>query len=705
MTDKLQKIISEYTKENYENFMSYLKDENTSSNELINSKNEILELAKKLYNINNTVEALNILIYYYNKCKDKEIRNFIFDFYYKPFITKYKETYEKNVNVFKQYKYLKNKNFLNFDELNLYFIPYQKELDINKTTFAVYNKSKDEFIPIYILKLLMPPGTDLSLKGKIILLNDVYDTDFIFNISDKTDDTNNFLKIFNLKTQLYLYYNSFIDFINYLQLFDWEIILKLNNVIFIYGRNDIQTFFIDSTLKLPDLHISSPNSEEKQIGDLFKWLYFQRNNKLLEYEKELTIYYKNLNPSDILKKIKNKTVKIAIISSAFTSALQYYSRDCFEALKNLNIEAKLIIEENNLTHDYIYWYKKNYCEFKPDIIIVCDYFRDKIIAPENSIFVSWIIDFLPHFFSNQEVSKLKDIDFILNLFYSDEELIKIGYNPQQMIDAPISINLNLYKKYTLTTNEIDNYSCDICIISNTGDIDLSLNGFCNIFNIENFKTDFKVLVDKIYNDMYNESKTYYDLKELNKSINDIFINKKCFLNNEVLQQISYNFKADVISTIHKLVNIIWLHENNYNINLWGRPWANHPILKKYSKGIAQNGETMSKILNASKISIGLNNVITLHPRALEALMSNSFYIGNNIPENFDCANVRKFLKENEEIVLFYNREDLYKKIDYYLQNESERKRIIKNSQRVIREKLTFETLMKNMLNKIQQRLS
>ena len=86
-------------------------------------------------------------------------------------------------------------------------------------------------------------------------------------------------------------------------------------------------------------------------------------------------------------------------------------------------------------------------------------------------------------------------------------------------------------------------------------------------------------------------------------------------------------------------------------------------------------------------------------------MSNCFYIGNNVPEEYDHTNIRKYLKENEEIVFFYNREDLYKKIDYYLQNENERKRIIKNAQRVICEKLTYKILMKNMLDKIQQRLS
>ncbi len=72
--------------------------------------------------------------------------------------------------------------------------------------------------------------------------------------------------------------------------------------------------------------------------------------------------------------------------------------------------------------------------------------------------------------------------------------------------------------------------------------------------------------------------------------------------------------------------------------------------------------------------------MSTHPRVFETILSGSFYIGMKIPEEYDAANITHFLKEGEDIVFAYGKDDLYKKIDYYLEHEDERKRIVENRQ-------------------------
>ena len=121
-------------------------------------------------------------------------------------------------------------------------------------------------------------------------------------------------------------------------------------------------------------------------------------------------------------------------------------------------------------------------------------------------------------------------------------------------------------------------------------------------------------------------------------------------------------------------------------------------------GPAENGKTLSKIYQASKIVIGNNITTTTAARAWETMLSGGFYMSNYVPEEEDISDIRKIVEIGKDMIMFYGKEDLIEKIKYYLEHEDERQIMIERGRKVALEKMTFDILMKRTLSEVAKRL-
>ena len=157
--------------------------------------------------------------------------------------------------------------------------------------------------------------------------------------------------------------------------------------------------------------------------------------------------------------------------------------------------------------------------------------------------------------------------------------------------------------------------------------------------------------------------------------------------------------------VYRQMLVQWMLDAGFtNIKLWGNGWAMEEKYKEYAIGPAQNGETLSKIYQASKIVIGNNIMTTAAARAWETMLSGGFYMSNYIPEENDDVDIRKILEVDKDVIMFYNREDLIQKLHYYLEHEEERQKMIERGRKAALEKMTYDILMKRVLKEIGERL-
>ena len=347
--------------------------------------------------------------------------------------------------------------------------------------------------------------------------------------------------------------------------------------------------------------------------------------------------------------------------------------------------------------------------FRPDIVFMIDHFRyEQKWLPDNVLFASWIQDPLPHVISRENTKLIGYKDFVLNLFFSWSTFKELGYPAEQVIDMPLLINDTLYKKYEISSQEYNDFHADVCIVSNSGYPQIGLDAIFTYLKDQGFEAVIVKALQEAYEDIYVrifEDTMPYGLSSVDDILMTHFKNNGLNYSEEQLQSFNSKFNYDVVHRIYRSVPAEWIiQEGIDNVKIWGKEWVHHTELKHYAQGPAKNGEPLSRILNCSKIMVGTNHSSSTHPRIFEATLSNCLYIGPRIPEAYDMGNIREFLKDGEEIILYDGKNDLIEKIRFYLDNDDERKKVIERGKRKILDTLTYKKGMERFVDEVEIKL-
>ena len=143
--------------------------------------------------------------------------------------------------------------------------------------------------------------------------------------------------------------------------------------------------------------------------------------------------------------------------------------------------------------------------------------------------------------------------------------------------------------------------------------------------------------------------------------------------------------------------IKFLKDNGVKIKLFGWGWDNYPEFKDIYGG-ALTSEEMIKVINKSKIYLcfSKNNYGLPHikGKVFEGGACKTFVLTEY------CDEYEHLFKVNKEIVMFEGKEDLLKKIRYYLTNEKEREKIAENDYNKIIRDYNLDTDLTQIFKKI-----
>lgn len=140
------------------------------------------------------------------------------------------------------------------------------------------------------------------------------------------------------------------------------------------------------------------------------------------------------------------------------------------------------------------------------------------------------------------------------------------------------------------------------------------------------------------------------------------------------------------------------------IKVWGRNWKRYPIFAPYDMGPAAHGEELSTIYQNSKISISDHGFFTLHERNFEIYASGGFpLIKGPVPEGeWDVQTdvITNYFLPDEEVVLFYERDDLLQKVAYYLEHSDAREMVAAQGRAIVRRQFTTVALAESVMKRV-----
>lgn len=530
-------------------------------------KYEILfEIGKMQFRNEYYQEAIINFIECINENNNKIAEQLIWECYYLPNKENYRNIYEYNRKSILKYEYFFGSGLREFLDLDFLLIWRDKD-------FIVYYYNS-KFIYGYLEK-----NIDDFNKGRVLFIHNNINIEFLIEIEKRVS------KMLSLESKipLYIYYEqqSLMEFL--MEFEEFEQLLLSRRIVFIIGNIMNLKFFSNYRATLPDYIIS----KDLSLKNIFIKIGQDRTRDYYNYKKEVDCYYSE-NKS-IKYNIKIKKPKILFITSRFTTALQYHTKNCFEAIKEMGLKARIVLEEEKDIDEFsILLYYQNLSEFKPDIIFILDHFRfEDSFIPDEIFFVTWIQDLLPNIFDETTPKKLHSNDLVLNHFITWNKIQELGYGKYcKMMDAPIPANEKIYKPYELTQKEREKYSADICFICHGANTEDFIKEFPNKFKepqIQNLVKQillvYKEYVKKTSMFLYTQDEF---IKYTQESFGDLGIGREIIID-YVAKEMFETFNQRLFRT----TVVDWLIEAGYtNLKLWGNGWLKDPKYSKYAMGTA-----------------------------------------------------------------------------------------------------------------------
>lgn len=668
---------------------------------------DVLYLAGILFfSMRNYEKALDVFVQCYShESQTEEIKTEILTnvlaAYYEPNAEEFKKRYERNVQNLTAYEFNFIKTFLPFDDLPFICIPR------NNHSYYIFDKRTKRFEGMLSVKSELEDYSNVA-KNECVLAVDVFDPKQLQSLHEQTYQ----YILHSLKVPIYVLWIDTDQIQIYLQVVDYEQILATKRfVIFPDYKSEpgFVTFFKDHQSLYPtklvgdERHKDEIESVLKEVAEVRYADYEKKLSQVRELASGYTQeYYRNLflNSGDDLR--------ILFITCRFTTFVQYSVRDCIAACRELGIKCDLLIEKSDVHRILPSSIVGKIGEFKPNIIFQVDHFKwEYDVLPDGIMYITWVQDPMPHIFSCDSARGVLWSDFILAMTKTFcNHLVKLGYPKEKILHQPMPVNPAVYYKRDLSDIEKERYEADITCISHVGDPEGRLAQFI---------MDHSGQIDdpRVKQDFARFLKSAYDVtfEKIQKS-EQVFSNEdyklvleeaagKSGINYNITEDFAYQFGFYVGNPVHRAIPLTWLAGRGYLLKLWGNEWGSNSLLKRYAMGPAANGDELAKVLSCSKITLGLQHQTTMHPRALEAMACGSLYICKSLPEEYDYDNIRNYFTEGEDFLCFYNRDDLLNKVDYYLKNDEERRRIAENGRKKTIELYTYKKAMQNCLSFIK----
>jgi glycosyltransferase involved in cell wall biosynthesis len=477
---------------------------------------------------------------------------------------------------------------------------------------------------------------------------------------------------------------------------------------------------------LPQVLVSQwyPGNHPQNIGvtETTNHLINQTDKTIEQLEQRVRRYYDGITLErwKAIYTANERPLRIMACASRFTTFTQYCLRDLLTGFEKLGYETQLHIEQSDILRSTKYDILATVDDFKPDLIIYIDHFRNEFpYLPKTIPFANWIQDLLPNI-ANPAFPALEGLDFTYVFSKHWQKYLEKfpQYINYPIYFLPVGINTNIY-----IPKENCEKSIDILYVSHLVEPEHTLQPLRdsaydfipneqelalldgNILTLEQLMLCYMLITKVFDNTLIDDIENYSpDMPATRIAFAKRILERANLSQTDELTRYFANARR-VNLDLHRIFKsrpIQFLIANGQDVHVYGNNWEKYAEFKLVARGPAKNGRDLNELTNKARICLNNSPGTSLHMRTMEIMGSGAFMLSRNIGP--DLSSITNYFPK-DELALFSNEIDIVDKIRFYLANDEIRSSIARKNHARATELFSYPAIAANIQQSIVERLS
>lgn len=369
-----------------------------------------------------------------------------------------------------------------------------------------------------------------------------------------------------------------------------------------------------------------------------------------EQVAEIDRHYASLAPAALVPLFEcrgERAPRVLLLTTRFSTVLQYSTRDTAAAFERLGWETRVIIEPSPHHRVLRSAIAAALAEFKPDLVVQIDHLRNEHhgLFPRTLPFACWIQDHLPHLASPEVGRRVGELDFILTDAIATY-VEKFDYPQRQCIPLSKLVNRTEFVDLDAADAALGD---DLVFVSNASGMPDGMIAEAVARHARSPQTE--ALITRCCRTMVETYEQGHSLP----TYNDV-----CGVLRRTLHQLGLSLASesfDVLArwlthpfndALYRQQALRWAaataRDQGHTLALYGTGWDAHPEFAPYSRGPVAYGEPLRQLTRRSRINLQIVPYLCLHQRLLDGLMAGGFFLIRTHPADIAPAALLRFLE-------------------------------------------------------------
>lgn len=344
-------------------------------------------------------------------------------------------------------------------------------------------------------------------------------------------------------------------------------------------------------------------------------------------------YYAKLTADDFIRALSGRAdrpPRALLLTSRFTTVLQYSTRDAARALEAHGWQTRVLIEDaphHQMTGRHV---RQAMLDFKPDLVFMIDHLRHEAgdLFPPQVPFVCWIQDNLPNLTSHAAGASIGPRDFILTCAaatYAGQ----YGYPLRQCIYLDkLARKPSRPEVASLHRGEGD----DLVFVSNASGEPAKVAE--KVIDRAAGHGDLQRLLRVCAGEMlatYERGDHIHSYSQ----VRDLLVTAAQSLGQPPLADVQreqwvYELFDRLNNALYRQQALTWAAEaaeaRGLTLALYGQGWDRHPRFARYARGTIAYGEPLETVTRRARINLQIVPFSIMHQRLLDGLLAGGFFL-------------------------------------------------------------------------------